>query len=261
MTSGRTPSGAVALGVSVIGARHVREDKPCQDAIAWALRGDALAMAVADGHGTAAHGDVGARLAVQTAVEGLLAFADQVSTPDVFEIGRLAGDPLRQHLVRAWRERVREHGPESDAREYGSTLLFALATPRVLVIGQLGDGDVLLECGSGTAERPLPDDAACFGDTTTSLCLPEAWLALRVRALPPPKEGVLLLATDGYGNSYPTTTAFDQIAPDYLALLREHGAGAVSDLLPEFLSQVTVGGSGDDITLGLIFWPTSPETT
>src|SRR5512132_933178 len=59
----------------VIGARHVRERRLCQDAARVLTHGDLIAMAVADGHGTSAHGEIGADVAVEIAVHALIRFA------------------------------------------------------------------------------------------------------------------------------------------------------------------------------------------
>ena len=63
----------------------------------------------------------------------------------------------------------------------------ALATPEFLLLGQLGDGDLILVDGSGTVSRPLPIDPRCFGEETSSLCLPDAPTSLRVLATPVPE--------------------------------------------------------------------------
>ena len=50
-------------------------------------------------------------------------------------------------------------------------------------------------------------------------------MALRVRVIPPPPPGTLvLIATDGYSKSYPNDEEFRRIGPDYAALLAEGGA-------------------------------------
>ena len=67
------------------------------------------------------------------------------------------------------------------------------------------------------------------------------------------EAALLLLATDGYGNSYEDDAAFEEIGPDYLALLRRVGPERVAAGLPGWLAEITRTGSGDDITLGLLW--------
>lgn len=275
MTSG-SPAGdqsrvrAPAFAVErVIGASHTRSGKPCQDeAGVWAV-GDSVAVAVADGHGTSRHAEVGARLAVQVALAALIRFAEDLGDRSgrLAEVQKFAEHPLRVQLVREWAARVRSKAGDEAAPlvDYGSTLLFALATPQFLLIGQLGDGDFLLVSDDRSVQAPLPADPAAFADETPSLCLPEAWHSLSVRALPvPTREALLVLSTDGYSKSYATDEVFRQIGPDYLDLVRSDGMNGLAPHLRGFLEEVTSRGSGDDIAIALIHWPdpvrTQPET-
>ena len=268
MTSGSAEP-APARGVSVgghkvIGAKHVRDGRPCQDDIAVVRAGPIAVVAVADGHGSSIHAEIGARIAVEVASEQLLAFAASLGTEhraDARAVHGLAQDPFRRLLVREWARRVREHAGADDVplKDYGSTLLFALLTPEFLLLGQLGDGDLIVVDGGGAVSRPLPIDPRCFGEETSSLCLPDAATSLLVLAMPvPDEETLLLISTDGYGKSYQSDADFERIGPDYLAMVREIGMSGVSENLEEFLTAVTTGGSGDDVALGLVYLPPVP---
>ena len=242
----------------VIGANHMRSGKPCQDEVEVCAVADIVAVAVADGHGASKHADVGARLAVHVALTALVRFAEDIGerASNLMEVQKCAEHPLRVQIVREWTAQVRAKAgdDETPLLDYGSTLLVALATPDFLLVGQLGDGDVLLVTEDGTIEVPLPADPATFADETPSLCLPEAWHSLRVRVLPAPsQEALLLLSTDGYSKSYPTDAEFRQIGPDYLDLIRKDGVSGLN--LRRFLEQVTAQGSGDDIAIALLHWP------
>lgn len=248
-------------GHKVIGAKHVRDGRPCQDDIAVVQVGSVAAVVVADGHGSSIHAEVGARLAVEVASAALLAFAASLGPEhraDPRAVHGFAQDPFRVQLVREWVRRVRDHAGSDtvDLKDYGSTLLFALVTPEFLLVGQLGDGDLIIVDGTGTVSRPLPADPACFGEETSSLCQPEAWTSLNVLAIPRPDGETLLLAsTDGYSKSYATDADFERIGPDYLDMVRELGLAGVIRHLDAFLTAVTAGGSGDDVALGLLYLP------
>lgn len=242
----------------VIGANHMRSGKPCQDEVGVCAVADIVAVAVADGHGASKHADVGARLAVHVALTALVRFAEDIGerASNLVEVQKCAEHPLRVQIVREWTAQIRAKAGDDEAPllDYGSTLLVALATPDFLLVGQLGDGDVLLVAEDGTIEVPLPADPAAFADETPSLCLPEAWYSLRVRALPAPsQETLLLLSTDGYSKSYATDAAFRQVGPDYLNLVRKDGVSGLP--LRSFLEQVSTQGSGDDIAIALLHWP------
>ncbi len=247
-----------AGGHKVIGAKHARDGRPCQDDIRIERDGSTIALAVADGHGSSVHAEIGARIAVEVASKALLAFAANLRPEhrrDRRTVHGFAQDPFRRLLVREWVRRVQEHaGTESvDLQDYGTTLLFALVTSEFVLLGQLGDGDMLMVDDAANVSRPLPTDPACFAEETLSLCLPEAATSLRVIAMPlPERETLLLVSTDGYGKSYATDADFERIGPDYLEMVRDIGVAGVSQNLEEFLTAVTTGGSGDDIALGLV---------
>lgn len=250
-----------AAGHKVIGAKHVRDDRPCQDDLCIEQDGSALAVVVADGHGSSAHAEIGAHIAVDVTAKALLAFAANLGAEhrgDPRAVHGFAQDPFRRLLVREWVRKVHEHdGSDAvDLKEYGTTLLFALLTREFILFGQLGDGDILLIDETGTVSRPLPPDPACFAEETSSLSLPEAATSLRVMAMPLPEtETLLLVSTDGYSKSYATDADFERIGPDYIEMVREDGLFVVAQSLNGFLTTVTTRGSGDDIAFGLVHVP------
>lgn len=124
------------IGQSVQGAAHKRSGLPNQDAIHWWPKngmGSLLILAVADGHGSSKYfrSNHGARLAVETAVHVLQAFAPSsrgqidgdssisehsidlldrgldLSNPTV--VGRMAEEQLPKLLSRRWLEAVDDH--------------------------------------------------------------------------------------------------------------------------------------------------------
>ncbi|MBM7114918.1 PP2C family serine/threonine-protein phosphatase [Archangium primigenium] len=251
-------------GRRVTGARHQREGRPCQDAIAWARRADTWVLAVADGHGSSPRGGEGAQLAVEVAVEWLLDFHARL-TPEQrtrpATVREWAREPFARKLVGEWSRRVRESvgesPPEGDVlRAHGTTLLAVLVAPEFVLFAQLGDGDILVVQDSGQVMRGVEPDERHFADETDSLCGPQAWLALRVAVWPRPQgEVLLLLGTDGYSNSFENRADFERIGPDYLARVRERGLSQVAAELEALLSLTSERGSGDDITLGMIHLP------
>jgi hypothetical protein len=221
-----------------------------------------VALTVADGHGSSKFAEKGAQLAVDVTLQALLQFAENLgeSVQQLSAVQAYAVHPLRTQLVREWADQVRaEAGQDVRLVDFGSTLLFALATESFLLIGQLGDGDILLVDDSAV-HIPLPPDPLAFADETPSLCQKEAWMAIRVRVMPVPKPGsLLIISTDGYSKSYANDTVFQQIGPDYLQMIQTEGLPALKPHLEGFLKEVTSRGSGDDIALGMLYWPSSIE--
>lgn len=218
-------------------------------------------VTVADGHGSSVHAETGAQLAVDVAATALETFVDNLGpehSADARAVHAFAQHPFRVQVVREWVRKVREAAgnDEVDLKDYGTTLLFAAVTPDFVLLGQLGDGDILVVDGAGAISRPIPADPSSFAEETLSLCLPEAWSSLRVHVTPrTTEETLLLICTDGYGKSYATESDFERIGPDYLEMVRELGLAEVEKHLEAFLTEVTRGGSGDDIALGLIYLP------
>jgi Protein phosphatase 2C len=265
---------------------HVRDGLPNQDALAtWTSKDPAAPIAivtVADGHGGARHfrSAVGARLAVDVSLEVLREMAARFDTASEAERARITQVDVPLRIVKAWTDAAHAHlaahpiadhewstleaADSASAVEmvrdeplfaYGATLLAALATPSCVVLTQLGDGDILLVSADGSASRPVPSDDRLVGNLTTSLCRSDASRDFRCAVLPldrgiaPP---LVLMATDGYANSFRNDADFLQIGRDMLELLHKNGIGAIGELLPPILEYASTHGSGDDITLGLM---------
>jgi hypothetical protein len=65
--------------------------------------------------------------------------------------------------------------------------------------------------------------------------------------------GIVLLSTDGYSNSFATADDFLRVGSDYMQAIRTEGAEAVEKKLPAWLQEASREGSGDDITVGIIY--------
>jgi serine/threonine protein phosphatase PrpC len=258
------------VGRSVCGASHRRRGAANQDAIGWAgSEESALVVAVADGHGSAScfRSATGAALAVEAALSVLRDFAERYPDSEAAAAGA-AGLP--RILVSQWRDNVNRHlanspietselhgrnGAEGTPwRAYGSTVLAAVATPSHAVYVQLGDGDILVVGDGGTVERPWPKDARLLGVETTSLCSTDAVEETRVAIKPHagPSPALVMLATDGYANSFREDQGFLRAGEDLLEIVRENGIDGVEQNLESWLNEASELGSGDDITLAIL---------
>lgn len=126
------------LGASTLGASHVRQGLPCQDAwMAAECRGDVLAVAVADGAGSASHAQVGAQLAARRAVSAVF---DRMLQPRTGGVYAMLDDAFRQ----ARRELEFEAATTGlDLRDLSTTLTMVIAMPDCLGVAQTGDGLVV----------------------------------------------------------------------------------------------------------------------
>lgn len=276
------------IGQSVRGASHVRAGLPNQDAIHWLPRsrlGPPLILAVSDGHGSAKsfRSDVGSRLAVEKTAWLIQDLLDGQPDPrNLSAVKRTAEDRLPQEIVRRWQDAVDEHRRETPfkpeeldklraerggeaVREverhprlaYGATILAALVAQDFFLFLQLGDGDILTVMPDGEVLRPLEEDARLFANETTSLCMDKAWREMRFRfqARYGPPPAMILISTDGYSNSFVNDAAFCQVGSDILAMMREHGVRAIEKDMASWLTEASQAGSGDDITLGILYRP------
>ncbi len=265
------------LKASVRGAAHHRAGLPNQDAIRIAqFRDDVpLIVALADGHGSAKsfRSQRGARLAVAIA-QKVCSHLFTLGSPS--QIKHWAEEQLPLALVRHWQAQVKrslqrqpftaqELEPlDAAARRqlealpalaYGTTLLTVVVAANFILYLQLGDGDLLTVSESGDVVRPIPKDARLIANETTSLCSPKAWNDVQIyfQTLAGAPPALILAATDGYANAYRDDASFQQVARDYWALLRDEGEQAVKPNLTGWLHEASQQGSGDDITVGLIW--------
>lgn len=144
--------------------------------------------------------------------------------------------------------------PEVPLDAYGATFLAVVVCPLFVLYLQLGDGDIVtLE--QGVADFALPRDPRLLANETTSLCGKNAWKDFRVRldVFRPTRPELILVATDGYSNSFAADQDFLQVAADLWQALRQQGVDFVGRSLPEWLAESSQLGSGDDVSLGLLF--------
>ena len=121
-----------AINASVAGTRHRRRRQPSQDASGSRRCELGLAIAVADGAGSAPYGGGGARLAAAGALEGLSHCPE--ATPE---------QAIVQAMVHA-RDRIAKSAAQANAelRQYATTLTLALVQEDRLTCAQTGDGAV-----------------------------------------------------------------------------------------------------------------------
>ena len=135
---------------------------------------------------------------------------------------------------------------------YGCTFLAAIAYPDVVIILQYGDGDVLGLYENGDVSEIIEPDPQNFGNQTLSLCTLGDSSKIQHRVLLKEEIPILItLSTDGVKNSFDDENGFYKIPKDIKALLEQ--TKAVEDILEKELQRITINGSGDDVTLGVLF--------
>ncbi len=288
---GKAPQGLASawrvVGRSVQGASHARGGVPNQDAIQWfpdSGVGPPLILSLSDGHGSPRNfrSDVGAQFAVAEVTHLMreLLLTGQPDPSRLSTIKRTAEERLPGEVVRRWRAAVARHLADHPITEaeletleqrrdpkarwaiekdphiaYGATLLSVLITAGFILYLQLGDGDILTVADNGEVTRPMTRDPRLIANETTSLCMDEAWREVQIKfqALYGPHQALILLSTDGYANSFVNDAAFLKVGSDILDILRTDGLEVVEQNLSGWLEDASAAGSGDDITMGIVF--------
>jgi len=259
----------IALGKSIAGANHKKKglEGSNQDALGCLPKpGEPFIIAIADGHGGDLHfrSKIGSEIAVTQTIQVLQALLKRVK--DSPHAALLAVENatvcLSQDIVESWcnsvDEDIRNCAPENSdwtRVTYGTTVLAVAITNEFVLYLQLGDGDILTVAQNGSVTRPIERNKDLIANATTSLCLDDAALQMKMRVILSKIEqpALILLSTDGYSNSFRTDDDFLKAGSDYLEILQEQGPDYVQDSLDEWLEQTSKEGSGDDITLALLW--------
>lgn len=240
-----TGAGWRVLGASVAGTSHRRHEVPCQDAHAYRIMPDgALLVAVADGAGSAARAEEGARLAVERAVGRLAAaLSPPASDADWFEAMHGAFTAAREALEEA------ALGAGEDLGDYAATLTCAVATADCLVVGQIGDGVAVARGGAGALFTTIRPRRGEYANETRFLTMPGALGQVEVAVFPRP-VGALAVTTDGLLRLAVTLPGYEPHPPFFRPLLAfaaevEEIAAAEAELAA-FLASDRVGARTDD---------------
>jgi serine/threonine protein phosphatase PrpC len=169
-----------------------------------------------------------------------------------------------RRVTRRWREAVRADagqreisispapgpGPDDYVR-YGSTLISALIIADTILIGQIGDGDIVLVRPDGMVECPISCDTRLLGNETQSLSSRDAHLLWRTATLDRGAGGVLIAATDGVSDSFDGSEGeeFLKFMKSLVTRVNEFGIENVAGSMNNWLNRYSELASGDDMTL------------
>src|SRR6218665_1291667 len=179
-----------SAAATVLGREHARAGRNNQDAFRTRASAHGLAAVVADGCGSGAHSELGARLGAHRAVEASLSLlADGLSPDSPGFLPRLEED-----LLRFLGGLATQLGRETVGEALLFTLVGAICTPEHVLVSSAGDG---LWARNGDVYRlgPFPGNAPPY--LAYGLLHPGA-VSLKTLAVRPTAEvDSLLLGTDG----------------------------------------------------------------
>lgn len=252
----------------------------------WSVAGtECMVAAVADGHGSKQYdrSHIGAALAVRAAADELLLLQSRMGTQlesrpqlaqDVVELAKAFRSDFPRRLARRWRHSVeddilfRGEDPQQIAgssgnfcRRYGTTLLCVWVSPQVILVGQIGDGDILFLRPDSSVETPIAVNDRQVGGETDSLSSTEAPLLFQTAVLNHNSQGVLLLASDGLSNAL-EDGGLNDVVRTVRQRVRNGQISQLASWFPGYLDQCSRTGSGDDITVAaLVICPPAPQPT
>ena len=200
------------------GRAHIANNTVCQDySLADNIDNDCQAVCLADGHGGKEYiySDVGAKIACELFVEMvriLKAGYEKAGVSDWTEY--LKTVKFKSAFVQMWRKKVIEdyerraekaaEAKLSDLkiiRRYGTTFLFAIRHRNKIVLGQLGDGAILMGfSGDGIPEgnwQLFKRHGLKYNSSTNSMVSDNAEYAFLIDSFERDNIAYLLLSTDG----------------------------------------------------------------
>ncbi len=268
------------LSASARGARHVKEERPNQDAAGtalYSLPADGAVIVAADGHGSPEYvrADVGSQLACNAAIEWAVKFLAARGSSSTLTCA-LQGQLLSQRIHDAWLTAVRgdltqrpltpsewKRIPERQRRRladhpetaYGSTLLTAIVWNAGLMALQLGDGDIV--DGSGGGVRRLIEPQEGVSSLTDSLCDLGAVDKFRIHvdSFAAGAPECVMVRTDGWMNSFENDADRERADVELFRWLRSAGKETVEADLESLLAETSASGwsQGDDVSCAMLF--------
>lgn len=152
------------IGASVMGVRHKRDGKPCQDYFGYrSLRTGELVVAVADGAGSAPLAQEGAHAIVESALATVTATWERYR-PASRKAWR---DVVTQAFqVAQHRITLRATAADQPPRAYAATMLLAIVGQELLVCGLVGDCALVLATGEEEYQSLCSPQRGEYANTT-----------------------------------------------------------------------------------------------
>jgi hypothetical protein len=182
------------VAAAVTGESHLRNGLPCQDYQASLLvpsgEWQALLIALADGAGSAEYSDLGARLAVEAALQ-VLENSLTSSDPNHLDFEscmRAAFESAQQALFEV------AEGDGIPLRSLATTLTCVAAADGFLTVGQLGDGSVVVQTSEDELVAVTQPQRGEYANETFFLVQEDALDHLQMQVLHYPVHALAVLS-------------------------------------------------------------------
>lgn len=208
---------------SNIGPHHIKNNMPNQDYVGYAIEGQKIAFAVADGLGSCCFSNIGSKLAVKSVLDLIKKDIADYSAADI-----------ENAICDTWKHSVGEN-----RNDYSTTLRFVIFTETKIFIGGVGDGTTLF-CGEKFLSFKSND---MFTNCTYALC--DTIQNFLVKSFSVSEnEYRLLIMTDGIANEIREDAERDLI--DYMTALLS--SDMCEQEITEWIESLN-NNNGDDKTL------------
>ena len=162
-----------AIACSERGVGHIKNGTPCQDSVAHQiiLNNQVVIGAVSDGMGSAAHSDLGSKIAVKTAID-YLSKNNFLNNPLDNAQARSYFNRLLKNVVTKIQTEAKNQG--YSVRDLACTLLAFVATPNWLAAMQVGDGLIVICPQPETYQLLFQPQKGEYGNETVPVTSSEA---------------------------------------------------------------------------------------
>jgi serine/threonine protein phosphatase PrpC len=267
------------FNITVRGEKHHRRGEICQDFSAFYSGGDMTVAVVCDGHGGDMYfrSDKGAKFAADAAVACIREFishkADYMQDIDVTWSALVSR--LEMSIITRWNQAVESDYAENGFTEdeldglrgsdlmalshdygyylaYGTTLIAVAVTPEFWFGIHIGDGKCAVVSDGWQFAEPIPWDENNFMGITTSMCNSNALRLFRScfnRKLP----DAVIIATDGIEESFADRTYLYGFYKKILGSVKSGDISGAKSNLEAFLPILSKKGSGDDLSIAVIY--------
>lgn len=246
-------------GARATGRSHLRSGLPCQDRFGLQILPDGtLIAALADGAGSAMHGEVGAETAVLTVLSGL---------HRALAAGRTDFETLMPEVASEARSAVATVAERAqiETRQYASTLLAVVLKHDRGVAMQVGDGVMIVKRDHEDWSWIIWPQRGEYANTTFFLTDPPALQRLDVQIFPGPITDLALMS-DGLeclALRYADQSVYQPFFTGmFRAILQTAGSDEIkplSDSLQQFLASEQISSRTDD-DVSIILATRRPQT-
>jgi serine/threonine protein phosphatase PrpC len=238
------------IGAAVQGLSHQKQGVPCQDALEYGcLPGGILLVAVADGAGSALQADSGAQAAVQASLNWLRSSLESEQPIECCEWEEVIWETF-QNARTALEQLAQEH--DEPLRSFATTLTCLVATPKQLIVGQLGDGAAVAIGEDGDLKTVTTSQRGEYANETNFLTQDQALdlvviqvIDEQVQALAVMSDGLTRLALKRPNNE-PHPPFFKPLFAFVESSAASNDPAQANDALIEFLASPRVCERTDD---------------